>query len=171
MRRTVGLLALMLTMTLAACSNPAPNAIPAESGGQTQGSSQTRGEIDKTVPRPRATAPAPVPRGVPDATPVHGKLTFPTAYQGHWGRTASDCDISRPDAPGLMKIGGARLDFHDATATARTLAARDPYRITADLDYKGGGRIWQRREVLTLEVGGTRLARTDASGTHRYEHC
>lgn len=166
MRRTAGLLAL----ALAGCNNPAPNAVPAESGGQTQGSSQTRGEIDEKAP-PLPTGAPPVPRGVPHAGPERGKLAFPTAYQGRWGLTPADCDLSRPDAPGLMKVSGATLDFHGATAKARTLTARDPYRVTADLDFMGGGRSWRRREVLTLEVGGTRLARAEAGGTYRYEKC
>lgn len=159
-----------MLLVLAGCGNPAPNAVPAESGGA-QGSSATRGEIDEKAPPP-PTGPPPTPRGLPVATRVKpGTLTFPTAYQGHWGLTPADCDISRPDAPGLMKVSGATLDFHGSTAKARTLTARDPYRITADLDFTGGGRSWPRREVLTLEVGGTRLARAEAGGTYRYEKC
>ena len=155
---------------LAACSNPAPNAIPAEAG-PVQGSSATRGEVDESVPRLPAGTAAAVP-GVPDTRPARRvALTFPTAFQGHWGQTLADCDVSRPDAPGLMKVRGATLDFHDSAATARTLTARDPYRIVADLDYKRGERSWQRRETLSLELGGIRLARSGAGGTSRYEKC
>lgn len=159
-----------LGLGLAACSNPAPNAIPAEAG-PVQGSSATRGKVDESVPRLPADAATPVP-GVPDTRPVKRvALAFPTAFQGNWGQTLADCDASRPDAPGLMKVRGATLDFHDSTATARTLTARDPYRIVADLDYKGGERNWQHRETLSLELGGIRLSRSGAGGTYRYEKC
>lgn len=96
---------------------------------------------------------------------------LPTAFQGHWGLTAADCDLSRPDAPGLMKIRGNVLDFQASTARVRTLRSQDGYHVVAELDVRAGGRTEQHSETLALELGGTRLTRTVPGGTLRYEHC
>lgn len=121
----------------------------------------------------------PVAAASPARRPHVDPRVLPSAFQGHWGLTAADCDASRPDAPGLMKIHGSAIDFHDATEKVRALERNGGYTVHVLLDVTGragpgsgaGSGAGQRRETLALALGGTRIVRTTPRGTARYERC
>lgn len=171
----------MLVLALAACGRrdevPAHDdvtaAVPAGNEAEVDAALGNIVMVDNGTPAP----------GVPDvSSPSASDLRrqarhFPAALQGKWGLTPADCDISRSDTKGVMTVRGDAVSFYDASAVVSAVPEKSSYRIVADLDYRGGGRTWRRRERFEVVNGGTMLQRTapvppgTPPRTFRYEHC
>lgn len=99
--------------------------------------------------------------------------SLPPAFEGRWGEKPSDCDFSRSDTTGLLRLKGDTLNFYESTATAKLVGGASRYKVIADLTFRDSGKTWQARETYELTAGGTVLLRTaPALGkTYRYERC
>ncbi|QNQ07857.1 hypothetical protein [Sphingomonas alpina] len=149
-----------LALTLAACSSePSDN--------------QAAASIEATIAANESSDAA---RGLPKSdAPSAAKAakTLPPAFLGRWGITPADCDFSRTDTKGLVTVFADKLSFYASTAKIDALSRQSQYKMTADLNFTGEGRSWQKRTTLELVTAGTALVRTEQSpaATYRYERC
>ncbi|MGH6614679.1 hypothetical protein [Sphingomonas sp.] len=150
----------VLAFTLAACSSePSDN--------------QAAASIEATVAANQSSDAA---RGLPKSdvpSPAKEAKTLPPAFLGRWGIMPADCDFSRTDTKGLVTVFADKLSFYASTAKVDALTRQSQYKMTADLNFTGEGRSWQKRTTLELVTAGTALVRTEQSpaATYRYERC
>ncbi len=91
-------------------------------------------------------------------------------FEGSWGRTSADCDLSRDDRRGTLKIEKGRVDYYAAGGPIERIVAYSPSSITLDLRLTGFGQAAMVRTTYALRVAGTRLLRTDGSPPARVEY-
>lgn len=94
-------------------------------------------------------------------------------FQGLWGRTTGDCDLSKDDRRGTLKIQGTRVDYYAAGGAVERIVARSPTSVTVDLRLAGFGKVMQPRTTYRLVMAGTRLERVDQAPAARilYTRC
>lgn len=144
---------LPMLVVLAACAKPDPHPTQVDAAKlSAKGSSGTG-----PVARPKSPSP----------------LAYPTVFQGRWGVTPADCDISRIDTRNFMKISGDKIDFYASTGHVARIENMGPMAVTALVDMNEPGRKWQDRMTLIVREAGTRLLRTMGSGAaiYRYTRC
>ncbi len=91
-------------------------------------------------------------------------------FEGSWGRTPADCDLSNDDRRGTLKIEKGRVDYYAAGGPIERIVSETPTSVTLDLRLTGFGRTTLSRTTYTLQVAGTRLLRTDASPSARIQY-
>ncbi len=125
---------------------------------------------------PAATA---LPEPVPTATGLvntAGPNEIPSALQGMWGMNEADCDRSRGDAKGNLRIGPQKLEFFESVARLGKVQARDASGIRATYAFEGEGQTWTMDVALEVRDGGKRLVRRDSGpdaipGPQQYLRC
>jgi len=119
------------------------------------------GQPDDIAISPVATAlPEPLPTATaPVDTASAGEI--PSAIQGMWGMTKADCDRSRADAKGNLRVGPKKLGFYESVATLGKVQERSPDLIRATYRFEGEGQTWSMDVVLEVQDGGKRLVRRD----------
>ncbi len=119
------------------------------------------GQPDDIASAPAATAlPEPLPTATaPVDTASAGEI--PSAIQGMWGMNEADCDRSRGDAKGNLRIGPKKLEFYESVATLGKIQERDANHIRATYGFEGEGQTWGMDVVLEVKDGGKRLVRRD----------
>jgi hypothetical protein len=133
------------------------------------------------APESMATVPAAtaLPAPLPTATgPVDTAAAdeIPSALQGMWGMNEADCDRSRGDAKGNLRIGPKKLEFFEAVARLGKVQARDAGAIRATYGFEGEGQSWTMDVALEVQDGGKRLVRRDSGpdampGALQYLRC
>ncbi len=116
---------------------------------------------------------APNGKSVPpsQATPAPSSTAMALLpYEGRWGRTPADCDLSNDDRRGTLKIEKGRVDYYAAGGPIERIVAKTPTSITLVLRMTGFGQASLVRTTYTLQVAGTRLLRTDASPPARIQY-
>ncbi|MDQ2877880.1 MAG: hypothetical protein M3R41_02215 [Pseudomonadota bacterium] len=166
-------LAPALLLALAACSGKADDKAQPTAPKPSAHDARSEAAIQNAVAAGGRQA---VPKGVPVGDPpaiVTNANALPAAFQGKWGMTAGDCDISRGDSVGKMIVRVDKLTFYTATATITHLTKTSQYQVTADLALEGGGKAWQARQRFDLTRGGTQLLRIEQTPakTYRYQRC
>ncbi len=91
-------------------------------------------------------------------------------FEGSWGRTAADCDLSNDDRRGTLKIEKGRVEYYAAGGPIERIVSKTPTSVTLDLRLTGFGRTTLSRTTYTLQVAGTRLLRTDATPPARFQY-
>lgn len=86
---------------------------------------------------------------------------IPSPIQGMWGMNEADCDRSRGDAKGNLRVGPKKLEFFESVATLGKIQKRDASRIRATYGFEGEGQTWTMDVVLEAQDGGKRLVRRD----------
>jgi len=97
-------------------------------------------------------------------------LALPPLFEGRWGKTPADCDISRSDTRGAMIIRGDRIDFYAATGHMVAVERRSPTTVAVTMDVKEGGRQFRRSMIFTLVTAATELLRVDAAPPARFRY-
>lgn len=111
---------------------------------------------------PAATAlPDPVPTST-EPVDTASVTEIPSAIQGMWGMNEADCDRSRGDAKGNLRVGAKKLEFYESVATLGKIQERDPSSIRATYGFEGEGQTWTMDVTLDLQDGGKRLVRRDS---------
>ena len=151
MTRPILLAAALATIALASCK-----------GSEEPAAEQTGAPIAAmTEPAmtatPRAT-PAPSPNEPVDTA---APTAIPSGIQGTWGMNEADCDTSRADAKGYVKIGPKKLEFYESVAMLGTVKEREATRIRGTFAFEGEGQTWTQDMVLDVQDGGRRLVRRD----------
>jgi len=113
----------------------------------------------------------PMTRARPTEKPQLARL-YLVAFEGRWGLTPGDCDLSQGARSGSLHILKNQLDFYESGGTIERVVAATPNNATIDVALKAGDRRWLDRMNLKLLAGGTRLLRTEPNGTKfRYTRC
>ena len=111
----------------------------------------------------------PLPTGQATPAPSAAQMAL-LPFEGSWGRTSADCDLSRDDRRGTLKIEKGRVDYYAAGGPIERIVAYSPSSITVDLRLTGFGQAAMVRTNYTLRVAGTRLLRTDGSPPAQVEY-
>ena len=106
------------------------------------------------LPEPPPTAAAPADTAAADE--------IPSALQGMWGMNEADCDRSRGDAKGNLRIGAKKLEFFESVARLGKVQTRDASGIRATYAFEGEGQSWTMDVALEVRDGGKRLVRRDS---------
>ena len=161
-------LALVMTLALAACGDPAEEAddplvaetpIPVEPDG---------GIGDGATPLPQARQTE--GSGIPE-------FGIPAAVQGRWGMNANDCDPAQADvAKGLMVVSATTLTFYESLGRLGAIESRADDSIRAKFGFTGEGMEWSNTVTLSLQDGGETLVRREtgeegSAGPVRYTKC
>ena len=125
---------------------------------------------------PAATAlpePVPTPEQPLDTAAAN---EIPSAIQGMWGMTEADCDRSRGDSKGNLRVGANKLEFYESVARLGKIQERDASRIRATYTFEGEGQTWSMDVVLDAQDDGERLVRRDYGpdalpGPLQYRRC
>jgi hypothetical protein len=98
---------------------------------------------------------------------------LPPAFQGRWGMTEADCDVSRADNKGLVTVSGDSLKFYESLGKLESMKAVSPMEINASFAFSGEGQSWNKDMTLKLDNGGTTLVRVekDPAATFRHKKC
>lgn len=109
--------------------------------------------------------------------PITANVSAPTPakmallpFEGSWGRTPADCDLSRDDRRGTLKIENGKVNYYAAGGPIERIVATTPTSITLDLRLSGFGQTSLVRTTYTLQVAGTRLLRTDVAPPARVQY-
>nr|WP_294847300.1 hypothetical protein [uncultured Sphingomonas sp.] len=132
---------------------------PSEAGGNTSLPAN-----ESTVEPPSADPNQPLIEG-------NEKAVIPTSMQGRWGMNTNDCDPSRSDAKGLIRISADTLRFYESVAKIERVTLNAPENFTADFAFMGEGMEWKKSENLKLTNSSKTLIRTDKDGSWRYQRC
>jgi hypothetical protein len=97
----------------------------------------------KTLPASKA-SPAPTP----------AKMAL-LPFEGSWGRTPADCDLSRDDRRGTLKIESGRVNYCAAGGPIERILAQSPTSLTLDLRLTGFGQTSVVRSTFALQMAGT----------------
>lgn len=86
---------------------------------------------------------------------------IPVAMYGRWGLVPNDCDPTRDDAKGLMKVSVAALTFYESRGLLEEIEEASPTRLDASFAFSGEGVTWERHIVLELDEDKGTLTRSE----------
>ncbi|MET0238759.1 MAG: hypothetical protein ABW184_02580 [Sphingobium sp.] len=93
---------------------------------------------------------------------------FPESLQGQWTSDPSAC--GNEDTTG-MRISGESIAFYEATGWPSVIRTGNDGAITAEIAYKGEGRMWTATDHFTLSAD-RRSVHVDAMGkSFRLQRC
>lgn len=121
-------------------------------------------------------SPAPEADTSSEAADTAAGDAIPSPVQGTWGINEADCDTSRGDAKGNLKVLPKRLEFYESVAYLVSVKERDTSRIRATFTFEGEGQTWTQDVVLDAQNGGQTLIRRDYGpdalpGPLKYKRC
>ena len=96
-------------------------------------------------------------------------VAIPAQYRGRWGMTPADCDASRSDNKGLLRIDAQTLRFYESVASLQEQRPAIATSFAGVYSFEGEGQTWER--VVTLTRTGDTLKRAQTDGTFTYQRC
>jgi hypothetical protein len=179
-------LALSLTLVLAACGSPKDEDKLTADSIRASESAPELPEINLSEnPEPEPAAPPAAETGndlanmaegneqdgSDDLAPLPSTAPIPAAFHGRWGVTVEDCVDPRRDGSEAVVIGPNRIELPDAQGQLAQTLGDFPERFIGMFAYNGDSGRWSQKEELSL-TGSSNVLIRDADGERfRYRRC